>query len=285
MIDPAKLLSLTIPDIAQTYGAKDTILYALGVGLGLDPTNEQELAFVYEHGLKALPTMATVLGYPGFWIRNLDTGIDWVKVVHGEQGVVIHRPIPPHGRVLGHTRVTDVIDKGEGRGALVMNERTIVDQDSGAVLATLTQTAFCRGDGGFGGDARPSPPAHRMPERPPDLVCDLPTSPQSALIYRLSGDDNPLHADPAVARAAGYKQPILHGLATFGLAGYAIVRSVCGYDPSRLVSISGRFSAPVYPGEVIRTEMWRDGAIVSFRARVEARDVVAFNHGRAEVRD
>lgn len=284
-LDPDKLLSLSIPEVAQTYGERETILYALGVGLGLDPTNENDLAFVTEATLKALPTMATVLGYPGFWIRNLDTGIDWVKVLHGEQGVTIHRPLPPRGAVVGRSRVVDIVDKGAGKGALVYVERAILDQHSGERLATLTQTTFCRGDGGFGGPARETPPPHAIPERAPDLVLDLPTSPQSALIYRLSGDDNPLHADPAVAKAAGYPRPILHGLASFGVAGYAVLSAVCGHDPARLVSISGRFSAPVFPGETIRTEMWRDGACVSFRARAVERDVVAINNGRAEVKD
>lgn len=283
-LDPDKLLSLKIPEVAQTYGERETILYALGVGLGLDPTNENDLAFVTEAKLKALPTMATVLGYPGFWIRNLDTGIDWVKVLHGEQGVTIHRPLPPRGAVVGRSRVVDIVDKGAGKGALVYVERAILDQRSGERLATLTQTTFCRGDGGFGGPTRETSPPHAIPERAPDLVVDLPTSPQSALIYRLSGDDNPLHADPAVAKAAGYPRPILHGLASFGVAGYAVLGAVCDHDPARLASISGRFSAPVFPGETIRTEMWRDGACVSFRARAVGRDVVAINNGHAEIR-
>lgn len=282
-IDYDKLLAITIPDVAHRYDVKETILYALGLGLGLDPMDEEALSFVTETRLRALPTMATVLGYPGFWLRNLDTGVDWVKVLHGEQGVTLHRPLPPRGCVIGRNRVVDIIDKGPGKGALVYVERRIVEQESGALLATLRQTAFCRGDGGFGGPRRETPPPHAIPERAPDLVCDLPTSGQTALIYRLSGDDNPLHCDPAVARAAGYPRPILHGLASFGIAGYAILHSVCGGDPARLSAIAARFSAPVFPGETIRVEMWRDGAAVSFRARALERDVVAINNGRAEV--
>ncbi len=145
------------------------------------------------------------------------------------------------------------------------------------------QTTFCRGDGGFGGPPREQLPVHPIPERAPDLVCDLPTRPETALIYRLSADPNPLHAEPAVAKAAGFPRPILHGLATYGVAGHAILKSLCGYDPARLTSIAGRFSAPVFPGETIRTELWRDGTVVSFRARVVERDVVAINNGRAEI--
>ena len=278
-----KLLALNIPVAEHSYTDKDAMLYALGVGFGYDPMDENELAFVYEKNLKAVPTLAAVLGYPGFWLRDLDTGIDWVKLVNGEQGIVLHRPLKPRGTVLGKTRVTEIIDKGPGKGALVYSERAITDKASGAPIATITQTTFCRGDGGFGGPPRAAPPPHPLPERAPDLACDLPTRPEMALIYRLSADPNPLHADPAVANAAGFPRPILHGMATFGVAGHALLKTVCGYDPARLTAMAGRFSAPVFPGETIRTEMWRDGKVVSFRARVLERDVVAINNGCAEV--
>ena len=280
-----KLLALKISDVEHRYDDKDTILYALGVGLGHDPLNADELAFVYEKDLKPLPTFAAALAYPGFWMREFDTGIDWVKIVNGEQGIVLHRPLAPRGTVIGRTRIVEVVDKGPGKGALVYTERKISDKASGAPIATITQTTFCRGDGGFGGPAREMPPPHAIPERAPDLLCDLPTRPEAALIYRLSGDRNPLHVEPAVAKAAGFPRPILHGLASFGVAGHALLKAVCGYDPARLKAIAGRYSAPVFPGESIRTEIWRDGAVVSFRARVAERDVIAINNGRAEVRD
>jgi acyl dehydratase len=279
-----KLTALEIPPVEQPYDAKDCILYALGVGLGHDPMNEDELAFVYEKNLKVLPTMATVLGYGGFWLRDLPTGVDWVKVVNGEQGFVLHRPLAGEGTIIGRTRIVEVIDKGPGKGALVFTKREVTDKASGAPIATVTQTIFCRGDGGFGGPPREAPTPHQIPDRAPDAVCDLGTRPEAALIYRLSGDGNPLHAEPAVAKAAGFPRPILHGLGTFGIAGHAVLKALCGYDPARLISFAGRFSAPVFPGETIRTEMWRDGAVVSFRARVVERDVIAINNGRAEVR-
>jgi acyl dehydratase len=278
-----KLLSLDIPQVVQTYTEKDAILYALGLGLGQDPLNADELPFVYEKSIKLLPTFGVVLGWPGFWARDLDTGIDWVKLVAGEQGLVLHRPLAPRGTVVGKTRITEIIDKGAGKGALVYSERAVLDQATGERIATATQTTFCRGDGGFGSPARESPPVHALPERAPDATCDLPTRPETALIYRLSGYPNPRHVDRAVAKAAGFPRPILHGLATFGIAGHAILKSLCGYDPARLTAIAGRFSAPVFPGETIRTEMWRDGCVVSFRARVLERDVVALNNGRAEI--
>jgi acyl dehydratase len=285
-----RLFALDIPDIAHSYTHKDAMLYALGVGLGYDPMNESELAFVYEKQLKTLPTFAMVLGYTPYWLRHPDVGLDWGKVVHGEAGFTLHKPIEPEGAVIGRTRVIEAIDKGAGRGALVYSQREVIDQASGATLATLRQTTFARGDGGFGGPREWSkgaaPVPHAIPERAPDLVCDLPTRPEMALIYRLSGDVNPLHAEPDFAKAAGFPRPILHGLATFGVAGHAILKSVCGYDPARLTAMDARFSAPVYPGETIRTEMWRannDDGVLSFRARVIERDVIAINNGRAEV--
>jgi acyl dehydratase len=278
-----KLLALNIPEVEHSYSEKDAILYALGLGFGHDPINADELAFVYEKNLKVLPTFAVVLGYPGFWARDLDSGIDWVKLVAGEQALTIHRPLAPRGTVTGKTRVVDIIDKGAGKGALVLSERKVVDKASGALVATLRQTTFCRGDGGFGGPPREAPAPHQLPARAPDLVCDLPTRPEAALVYRLSGDPNPLHVDPDVAKAAGFPRPILHGLATFGIAGHALLRGLCDYDPARLVGLAGRFSAPVFPGETIRTEIWRDGAVASFRARVVERDIVAINNGCAEV--
>jgi acyl dehydratase len=282
-----KLLALKIPEVEHVYGPKDCMLYALGLGLGQDPMNESELAFVYEKNLRALPTFALVQGYTPYWLRNPDSGVNWTKVVHGEQGFVLHKPVAPQGSVIGRTRVVDVVDKGEGKGALVYSERKITDKASGALLATLTQTTFCRGDGGFGGPKRATPEPHALPERAPDMICNLPTRPEMALVYRLSGDINPLHAEPEFAKAAGFPRPILHGLATFGVAGHALLKSVAGYDPARLTGMAGRFSAPVFPGETIRTEMWRgDGknpGVIDFRARVVERDVVAINNGRAEV--
>src|ERR1700682_6203665 len=146
-----KLLALKIPEVAQAYTEKDAILYALGVGLGRDPMDGDELPFVYERNLKLLPTFAAVLGWPGFWVRDLDTGIDWVKVVAGEQGLVLHRPLDPHGTAIGRTRVTEIIHKGAGKAALVYPERDLIDRASGEKIASVTQTTFCRGDGGFGG--------------------------------------------------------------------------------------------------------------------------------------
>lgn len=283
-IDPDQLLALVAAPVEQRYDAKDCILYALGVGFGADPLDPATLRFVYERDLGVLPTFASVLAYPRDWMNTAATGVDWRKAVHGEQHMRFARPLPTAATVRGTLRIRDVIDKGVDKGALLIVEHVLSDAESGAALCTTTQTIFCRGDGGFGGRPQPpapTTPARVIPDRAPDHVCDLPTRAEAALIYRLSGDRNPLHVDPAAARIAGYPRPILHGLASFGVAGHALLKALCGYDPARLSAIGGRFSAPVYPGETIRTEMWLSDNDVTFRCRVPARDVTVIGHGNA----
>lgn len=282
-IDYQRLLNRPFAPAEHTYTREDSILYALALGLGSDPLDARQLAFVYEQGLQAFPTLPMVLGYPGFWAREADTGIDWRRLVHAEQTLHLHAPLPSHGRVIGHTRITEIIDKGADKGALLYLERRVVEADSGMLLATVNQVNMLRGDGGFGGPSGPVPVAHRLPERAPDRVCDLPTLHQAAMLYRLCGDDNPLHIDPAVARDAGFPRPILHGLCTFGVAVHALLRSVLDYQPERLASLGVRFTAPFYPGETLRCEFWVDGDLVSFRARALERDVQVLGAGFARL--
>jgi acyl dehydratase len=283
-IDYQKLRHWPFPDVEHSYRAKDAMLYALGLGLGADPMDEQQLRFVYEEGLKALPTMAVVLANAGQWSKNPETGINWKLLLHGEQGLVLHKPLPAAGTVVGRTVIEEIIDKGKDKGALIYSRRDITDKETGALLASLSSTSFLRGDGGFGGPTGPTKPVHQLPERAPDLVCDIATLPQAALIYRLSGDYNPLHADPEIAKAAGFPRPILHGLCTFGVAGHALLRTLCGYDPARLRRMQVRFSAPVFPGETVRTEIWREGGgSFGFRCRIVERDIVAINNGLVDV--
>jgi acyl dehydratase len=281
----AKLKDWKEPPLQHSYGARDSILYALGVGLGADPLDEEQLRFVYEKGLKALPTMATVLASPFGWLYRAGAGVTKVKAVHGEQGFRMHRPLPAAGDIVGELAVTDIVDKGKDKGAIVYFERSLRERASGDLLCTLTATMFCRADGGFNGPPGAAREPQAMPRRAPDAVCDLPTLPQAALLFRLNGDVNPLHAEPAVARAAGFPQPVLHGLCAYGVVGHALLRTCCGYDPARLVAMHARFSAPVYPGESIRTEMWREGGEVMFRARVPGRGTVVLDNGRAEISD
>jgi acyl dehydratase len=280
-IDYAALKSWPFADVEHRYSARDTMLYALGLGCGSDPTDAEELRFVFEEELLALPTMAVVLGGPGFWMRNEKAGVDWRKILHGEQGLTLHRPLPAAGTVIGRTLVKEILDKGPGKGALMFTERSILDKESGAPIATLSSTTVMRGDGGFGGPAGSPPVPHPLPKRPPDAALDIATLPQAALIYRLSGDMNPLHADPTVAAAAGFARPILHGLCSFGIAGRAVLKLACGNEPARLTHMQVRFTAPAYPGETLRTEIWRDGAQISFRARVVERDATILSNGLA----
>ena len=291
-LDYQRLRSWPFGVIEHAYTEKDTILYALGVGLGMDPLDERQLRFVCEENLVAMPTQAVVLGFPGFWAKHPDSTIDWVRLLLGAHSLRIHRPLRPRGVVIAHNAVTRVIDKGAGKGALVVTERQLLEKGSGELLATLEQLSFCRGDGGYSmpGAAHPAgqpsdpplpdPPA--VPDGAPDLICDLATRPEAALLYRLSGDLNPLHADPQIAAAAGFPRPILHGLATYGVACHAILRSCCDYRPERLTALSARFASPVYPGETIRTEIWHREGHALFRARVVERDVVVLGSGRAE---
>jgi acyl dehydratase len=279
-----KIMNWPFEEIEQTYTVKDSIIYALGVGLGQEPCDMRQLPYVFEEAeFCSVPTMAAVLAGPGFWARDPATGIDWKKILHGEQGITIHKPLPPAATLTARTRVIDMLDKGEGKGALIFTERDLTNKDTSEVHATLSGTSFARGNGGFGGPAKPQPQPHVLPDREPDVTWDFTTITQSALLYRLSGDYNPLHADPTVAHTAGFKAPILHGLCSLGVAGHAILRCFCDYDSSRFKSLKLRFSSPVYPGETLRTQMWKDANVISFRTLVVERDVVVLNNGRAEV--
>lgn len=283
-INPDALRQWPIADVEHTYTARDTMLYALGLGCGADPLDEDQLRFVYEGRLQALPSMAVVLGYPGFWISDPGTGVNWKKVLHGEQALTIFKPLPVAATVIGRSRVTGLFDKGKDKGAVLISERDVIDKASGDLLCRLTSTTMMRGDGGFGGPSGPLPAPHPLPDRAADQTRSIATLPQAALIYRLSGDYNPLHADPEVARSGGFDRPILHGLCTFGVVCRALLDMVCGNDPSKLRTMQVRFSSPVYPGETIVTELWKEpGGVVSFRAKVKERDLVVINNGRAEI--
>lgn len=282
-----KLKNWSFPESQYTYTEKDTMLYALSLGYGADPLDAKELQFVYEKNLKAVPTMAVILGSPGFWIQHPETGVNWVQTLHGEQSVILHSPLPSAGTVIGQTRVKNITDKGAGKGALLEFETRVSHQRTKELLATVRQVYYCRGNGGYSESGQPSdamtPANTAIPLAPADFTCDLPTRPAMALLYRLSSDLNPLHADPAVAQEAGFARPILHGLATFGVAGHALLKTCCGYDPARLKAIRTRFTAAVYPGETIRTEIWQRGTELFFRARALERDTIILNNGYAEI--
>ena len=277
--DAEKLLNYKFPTGRQEYTEKDCILYALGVGLGIDPLDEECLKFVYEDGLKMFPSQSVMLAHPGFWAKEEGTGIDWVKVLQMGQETIIHKPFPPSGTVEATTRITSVADKGEKIGALIVSDRVVRDINTGEDLCTLVTTILARGDGGFGGERKATPKTDVIPSREPDEVCDLPTLRHQALLYRLSGDYNPLHASPVVARNAGFREPILHGLCTLGVASHALMKTCCDYDPDKFKRMRLRFSAPVYPGDTIRTEIWRDGNEVAFRCKSLEEDKIVINNG------
>lgn len=287
MLDWKAVLEWQFPEVEQRYEPRDTILYALGLGCGRDPTAAADLRYLYEaheEGLWVMPSFSVVLGGPGPWMRDPRTGIDWVRSLHGEQGLVVHAPLPPAARVIGRNRVTDIIDKGPGKGALLRMERDIVDADTGTLLATRTSSSFLRGDGGCGAPPRPQARPEPLPARAPDIVHAIETRPEAALVYRLSGDYNPVHVSPAVAQRAGFERPILHGLCTFGIACRVLVTTICGNDPASLRRMQGRFSAPVYPGETQSIEVWDEGGgRVRFRTRIADRDVTAFDFGEARI--
>ncbi|MDO9443205.1 MAG: MaoC/PaaZ C-terminal domain-containing protein [Beijerinckiaceae bacterium] len=282
MIPAAELLAMPPRETVASHDARTTILYALGLGAASEnATDPSELQYVYEEGLRALPTMPLVLAYPGFYLKEPQYRVDWAKVLHGEQRLTLHRAVPVAATIRSILTFDEIYDKGPDKGALLFATRKLYDMAGGDLVATLGSTSFLRGDGGCGGSEDSPARPHPVPDRTPDFVVDLPTRGDQALLYRLSGDLNPLHADPAVAATAGFERPILHGMATFGIVGRAVVRAICGNDPSRLRQLDARFSSPVFPGETIRTEIWKDGpGTGSLRARVVERDVVVLSNGR-----
>jgi acyl dehydratase len=226
--------------------------------------------------------MATVLGWIGR-LNGPEFGIDERLVVHAEQKLTVHSVLPTQARLTSRARVKDVIDKGPGNAAIISFTRELVAED-GTLVATIDSSTLARRHGGFGGRSTSMAEPAPTPDRPPDQVCSLPTPPNLALLFRLNGDNNPLHADPDHAKAVGFARPILHGMASFGIAAHAVLRTAADYRPERLASIEARFVRPVFPGEALRTEMWLEGAQVSFRCRAAERDEIVLNNGRAIVR-
>lgn len=277
------IMSLKSEGTESSFGDRETMLYALGIGFGRDPMNEAELPFVYEgvndpNYLKTVPTMATVLQWGGGAMRN--SGINYLMVVHGEQRVTLHRPLPSAGTIVSDERIIGAFDKGAGKGAVIVSEKKIRLKETNEPLCTLVSSTFARGDGGFGGPSSGAPEPHPIPERKPDATYEAAILQDQAFVYALSGDRNPLHRDPKIAKAAGFPKPIIHGLCTYGTTCRAIITNVLNYDAAKITGYDVRFSAPVFPGETVLVDVWKDGNVVSFRARLKEREIVAINNGK-----
>ncbi|MEQ8692841.1 MAG: MaoC/PaaZ C-terminal domain-containing protein [Pseudomonadales bacterium] len=279
-----KVLGIELPSIEHTISEKDCILYSLGIGLGMEPVSSSQLQFVYEDGLVVFPSQSVVIAHPGAWVTRPELEINWLKLLHGEQAITQHKPLSPGSTYVGNYRVLGVVDKGAEKGSILYQEKTLSDKLSGDLVSTVTSSYFMRGDGGCGSSGYQPETARPVPERDADEVVEIPTAPNSALIYRLSGDYNPIHADPVKAAKAGFERPILHGLCSFGIATRAVLETCCDNDPRCLGSLGLRFSKPVYPGETIVVSIWRESDDVRFSAKVKERDIRVLDQGWATVK-
>jgi acyl dehydratase len=268
----------------RSWDSKDALLYAVGVGAGLgDPLQELEFTTENSEGIEqqVLPTYAVLIaqGRTSGQLGDFDRAM----VVHAEQAVELHRPLPVAGTVRTTSTVTGIYDKGSG--ALVVTENVAVDAATGEPLATTRSSAFIRGEGGFGGE-RGTDAAWDRPDREPDHQVTYQTRPEQALVYRLSGDRNPLHVDPKFAARGGFDRPILHGLCTYGVTGRALLHVLCDSDPARFRSMSGRFSRPVWPGESLTVSVWRpDGSDTALFQTTKDDGTVVIDRGRMQIRD
>lgn len=264
-----------------SYDDRQTILYALSAGMGRNPLDRKELPFVYEGAsFVAMPTLAVTVARSSL-PRTLP--IDFTRVLHGEQSLEIHATLPTQAELRADTRITHIVDKGVEKGAIIYHRTVARLADSDAPLFTVGGSLFARGDGGYAGPSDDPPAPHRIPDREPDLKHVSQTLPGQALLYRLTGDRNPLHADPDLAHKAGFDAPILHGLCTYAVACRAMLASVCDYDPTRIRTFDVRFTKPVVPGERIETSIWQEDGAFAFRCSVPERDAVVLDNGRCQL--
>jgi acyl dehydratase len=276
-----EILDCKTTDVAYSWTDRDAILYAMGIGMGEDPLFDPELAYVYERDLKVLPTFATIIA------RAADPGplpVNRLLMLDGGRDLTINRPLFGSASVVMEGRITDVVDKGESKGAIITREVVIRDASTRAEIATLRSNMFARGDGGFGGPQGDGKEVAEKPSRDPDLTVEIATRPNQALLYRLSADRNPLHSDPVVASKAGFPRPILHGLCTYGICCRAILETYGEFEPSALARIAARFAAPAFPGETIAVDFWVNRRHLDFEARVKERGVTIVKFGKAELR-
>ena len=272
------LLATAVEDQPVSYTDRDAMLYALGVGFGSSPGDVKELPYAFESpALKTVPTFASMLP-PGDFLA--DSGWNAARVLLAGLRLELYRPLPPSADLLVNRRVVGVHDKGIEHGAMIAVQSEVRLAKDDTALCTLGSTLIARGDGGLGGPRGVPPERHMLPARDPDLSCTSASRPDQALLFRLSGDRNPLHADPETARAAGFPRPLLHGRCTYGIACRAILNTICDYDHTLITGFDARFSAPVYPGDTLTTDMWQDRNIVSFRCSVKARNSIVLSNGK-----
>ena len=274
---------MALKNLGQKYAYTDreVMLYAYGIGMGADPMDENELAYVNEgtftpRPLKVVPTFASVASWgsgPG------EMNLNRVMVVDGERDITFHKALPSAAHITADSTVLDVFDKGKDKGAVIRHQ-TVLKDEKGEKLATLVASRFARGDGGFGGPSEGQPEPHKVPSRAPDKIVDITTRPDQALVYRLCGDRNPLHSDPEFAKKAGFPKPILHGMCTYGITCRGVLQTYADYDPSAFRQHAVRFSSPVYPGETVTMELWKDGNVISFEAKVKSRNVTVIKSGK-----
>ena len=276
-----QLMALREIDTPHAYTERDSLLYAVSIGMGRDPLNEAELDYLYEkRALKVVPSQAIVVSRQRL---TWNVGLDVEKFLQGENRLQLFRPMPPQAQLLASSRILEVYDKGP-KGCLLELETVTRLADTGEALFRLESIIFARGDVGVGGLKRKAPEPHPMPTRAPDIVRRAQTRPDQALLYRLNGDRNLVHIDPRVAREAGFPRPILHGACTYAIAGREVLAAVCNYDHQLIEHLDVRYTAVVLPGETVETQIWVDGPVVSFRSRVPERDVVVIDHGRCVLR-
>jgi acyl dehydratase len=274
---------MALRNIGQKYSWTDreVMLYAVGIGMGADPMDQKELSFVNEgyytpRELKVVPTYASVAAW-GSGPGHID--VNRVMVVDGERDITFHKPMPVKANITADSRVLGVFDKGKDKGAVILRE-TVLRDEGGQPLATLVASQFARGDGGFGGPSEGQPEPHKIPNRAPDMTVDITTRPDQALLYRLCGDRNPLHSDPEFAKRGGFDRPILHGMCTYGLSCRAVLQTYADYDPAAFKQHAVRFSSPVFPGETVSFDLWKDGNVISLEGRVKSRNVTVIRNGK-----
>ena len=264
--DADRLRRWHVPATVQHLTRRDTAFYALSTGFGVDPLDRAILPFVdpTHPKLRASPSLALVLAYPGFWIADPALGVNAPTVLHLDQSIHIERPLPVEGTITGETTILDVLDRGEGRGALVVSDRVL--SCDGQRFARLVQTLLLRSEGGFAPVPDPIVPRHRVPDRPADRCVQVVLPDDAALFYRLNGDFNPLHSDPDVATRGGFARPIMHGMGTFGFVVRHLIATVCSDDADRIASVAMRFTAPGFPGDRFDLHLWDEGAFALIAA-------------------